>query len=289
MVYNYVAYTKHIISALKFLVGLMMVVGIHDLGHLIFAKIFKMKVESYGIGLPPKIFRYKKRETEYYLGAIPLGGSIVIKDNEEENSEKKFRDNLKRLATAFGGVLASLFSAFLIFTSMVIFLDNPSKVSSLSLSRNYSANEKCIGKEKFTCKKITSDEKFFQKNAISEAYRLFLSSIKSNISIIYNIFSGEKKLRKIFVSPIGIVRIFNDTDSIWSFLNIVSHLSIALAITNLIPLPALDGGYALIILLSIFFRRDIFKKNFFMLQKILISLLLLLSLYAVIIDVYNFF
>ena len=62
-----------LIMALQMILALSIIVGIHELGHLIAAKIFGMKVEKYYIGFPPKIWSFKYKDTEYVLGSITLG------------------------------------------------------------------------------------------------------------------------------------------------------------------------------------------------------------------------
>jgi regulator of sigma E protease len=63
---------------LQFLLGLSLIVGLHEFGHMFFAKLFGMRVEQYSIGFPPKILNFKFKDTEYSLGLIPLGGFVKI-------------------------------------------------------------------------------------------------------------------------------------------------------------------------------------------------------------------
>ena len=46
----------------------------HELGHYFFAKLFKVRVEEFGVFLPPRLLSFKKGETTYSLNAIPFGG-----------------------------------------------------------------------------------------------------------------------------------------------------------------------------------------------------------------------
>jgi regulator of sigma E protease len=65
-----------IIMIAQIILSLSILVGLHELGHLIAAKFFGMRVEQYSIGFPPKIFGVKYGETIYSIGAIPLGGFV---------------------------------------------------------------------------------------------------------------------------------------------------------------------------------------------------------------------
>ncbi|MCI1932009.1 MAG: M50 family metallopeptidase [Ancrocorticia sp.] len=60
------------------IVGLLASVGLHELGHLIPAKRFGVKVSQYFIGFGPTLWSRKSRGTEYGIKAIPLGGYVRI-------------------------------------------------------------------------------------------------------------------------------------------------------------------------------------------------------------------
>jgi membrane-associated protease RseP (regulator of RpoE activity) len=53
-------------------------VSIHELGHLVFARWFGMKVEQYSVGMGPKLWSRYRGETEYAVKAFPIGGSVRI-------------------------------------------------------------------------------------------------------------------------------------------------------------------------------------------------------------------
>jgi regulator of sigma E protease len=59
----------------------------HELGHFLFAKLSKVKVEEFGLGFPPRIFGFKKGETVYSLNLIPFGGFVKIYGEEGLPSE----------------------------------------------------------------------------------------------------------------------------------------------------------------------------------------------------------
>lgn len=68
----------YIVGILALLVGLAISIGLHELGHLIPAKKFGVRVSQYMIGFGPTIFSRRRGETEYGLKAIPLGGYISM-------------------------------------------------------------------------------------------------------------------------------------------------------------------------------------------------------------------
>jgi regulator of sigma E protease len=74
-------------SFLIFLVILIVLVLGHEFGHFFTAKRFGIRVDEFGFGFPPKLFRIKKGETEYSINALPFGGFVKIfgEDIEEAN------------------------------------------------------------------------------------------------------------------------------------------------------------------------------------------------------------
>jgi regulator of sigma E protease len=58
------------------LVGLMVVV--HELGHFIVAKLFKVRVEAFSFGFGPRLFGFKYGETDYKICLLPLGGFVKM-------------------------------------------------------------------------------------------------------------------------------------------------------------------------------------------------------------------
>ncbi len=65
-------------SILIFLLVLFILVLVHEWGHFIVAKKTGMRVDEFGIGFPPKLFGFKKGETEYTFNALPIGGFVKI-------------------------------------------------------------------------------------------------------------------------------------------------------------------------------------------------------------------
>lgn len=115
----------------QLLLGLSILVGVHELGHLLAAKAFGMRVEKYSIGFPPKIWGKKFGETEYSIGAIPLGGfvkitgmideSLDVKSLNEEPEPYEFRAKpaWQRLVVMMGGIIVNVITGVVIFIFLV--------------------------------------------------------------------------------------------------------------------------------------------------------------------------
>ncbi len=79
-----------IYGVLTFILVLAVLVFFHELGHFLFAKLFRMKVEEFAIGFGPRLLRvYHDGETEYNLRALPLGGFVRIKGMEIEDATER--------------------------------------------------------------------------------------------------------------------------------------------------------------------------------------------------------
>lgn len=68
----------YVIGFAVVLVGVAISIALHELGHLIPAKLFRVKVTKYMIGFGPTLFSRKRGETEYGIKALPLGGYISM-------------------------------------------------------------------------------------------------------------------------------------------------------------------------------------------------------------------
>ena len=85
-----------IVMIAQFSLGISLLVGLHEIGHLLAAKLFGMRVEKYSIGFPPKVWGFTWRGTEYSLGAIPMGGFVKISGMIDESMDKEAYCNAGR-------------------------------------------------------------------------------------------------------------------------------------------------------------------------------------------------
>ena len=91
-----------------FVVGL--VIAVHELGHLLAAKLCGIPVERFSIGFGPKLIGFRRNGTSYWLSWFPLGGYVLPALDESE-----FRNvGLGRqVIFSLGGPIANIASAFL--------------------------------------------------------------------------------------------------------------------------------------------------------------------------------
>ena len=68
----------YLLGILVVLIGIALSIGLHEVGHLVPAKLFGIKVKQYMVGFGPTVISRLKGETEYGIKAIPLGGYILM-------------------------------------------------------------------------------------------------------------------------------------------------------------------------------------------------------------------
>lgn len=115
----------------QLLLGLSILVGLHELGHMLTAKLFGMRVEKFSIGFPPKIAGFQWGDTEYSIGAIPLGGFVKISGMVDESMdtaqlasepqpwEFRAKPAWQRLIVMLGGVIVNVITGIIIFVTLV--------------------------------------------------------------------------------------------------------------------------------------------------------------------------
>ncbi|MFO7257376.1 MAG: RIP metalloprotease RseP [Bacteroidota bacterium] len=123
-----------LISVGQLLLSLSFLVAVHELGHLLAAKYFGMRVEQFSIGFPPKLWSFRKGETEYAVSAIPLGGYVKISGMIDESLDTEamkeppkpweFRSKpaWQRLIVMLGGITVNVLVGIVIFIGLTYFM-----------------------------------------------------------------------------------------------------------------------------------------------------------------------
>ena len=114
-------------STLWVLLAFTILVFVHELGHFLTAKYFGMRVERFSIGFPPTIYGRRYGDTEYAVGATPLGGYVKISgmidesmdtdhiESEPEPWEFRAKPVWQRIVVISAGVVFNAILAILIF------------------------------------------------------------------------------------------------------------------------------------------------------------------------------
>ncbi len=106
--------------AFIFIIGILILV--HELGHFLIAKKAGVKVEEFAIGFPPTIWKRKRGETIYSIGAIPIGGFVKLfgeeglkKEEREDPRSYYCKSPMVKIAIVSGGVISNFLLASFIF------------------------------------------------------------------------------------------------------------------------------------------------------------------------------
>ncbi len=215
---------------IKLIILLGFLIFIHEGGHFLVAKLCKVKVNEFAIGFGPTIWRKQGKETKYALRLIPLGGFVSM-EGEEEASEQEGSFSKasipKRLAIVFAGPIVNIVFAIVVFF-IVRLIAGLNTLGDFGLSMQYAADS--LG-----------------------------SFIGETFNALGNLFTGKAGLDQM-VGPVGIGEIVATSTGVLNFFNLMAIISFSLGITNLLPIPALDGGKILLLIIEAIRRKPLSQK-----------------------------
>lgn len=322
---------------LGFFLLISILVFVHEYGHYIFAKMFKVKVESFSIGFGSELFGWTdKSGTRWKICPIPFGGYVKMKGEMIETKENSSKDAdsdeflskalwQKSLIVFAGPLFNLIFPIFILFfisyfsgvytlipkidkvletspaynilhQNDVILEVNSTKISDFSdlqkiivmlpdslVNLKVQRDDKILDLEVNTTSReekgykigmlgVTASQegltshKYSFSQSIKSTYNTYVDVTVLMVKGLGNLFIGKVSLDDIG-GPIKIAELAGDSlqkgMSSWMFF--IAMLSINLAIINLLPIPALDGGHLLMYLIQAVSR----KKISFKVQSIL--------------------
>lgn len=103
----------------------------------------------------------------------------------------------------------------------------------------------------------------------------FAFSIFDNLKML---FTGKVRVDQ-FMGPVGISEVVANTNKVKDFVNILALISLSLGVTNLLPIPALDGGKILLLIIEAIRRKKLSEKTEINIQLLGFAFLITLSLY----------
>ena len=174
------------VRALQLIMALSLLVLIHEFGHFLFARIFKVRVEKFYLFFDWKfsLFKWKPKnsDTEYGIGWVPLGGYCKIAGMIDESMdteqmkqpaqewEYRSKPAWQRLLIIVGGVMFNLILAILIY-SMVLFTWGDYYVDLHTMDKGFEFNEtaKSIG--------FKDGDKIIKFDG-EEAHKLYLDKVR---------------------------------------------------------------------------------------------------------------
>lgn len=346
-----------LVSILIFILTLLILVLIHELGHFLMAKRFGIKVEEFGFGIPPKIFGKKFGETIYSLNALPIGGFVRLLGEDDSSkviSHRDFRAKPvnQRIMVVVAGVVMNLLLAWVIFYGVIAYQNFKTIYPTLEPAAFIGYLEKDFPAEKAGIKigdkvlkvdgkqvKNWEDARTFIKEKKGAPVNLTVSdsnggniktltvtaqkkegeyligvgfsplAIKEYKTLPERIFSGMtyswdltrvtflglgrltadltsanfKEASQSVSGPVGLAHMSNNIlssgkEAIPFYLWFVGVISLTLTIFNILPIPALDGGRLLFLIIEAVFRKKIREDIEKWVHQIGFALLLTLAL-----------
>jgi regulator of sigma E protease len=350
-----------VIRILEFVVALGVIIFLHELGHYLFTRLFKIEVEEFGFGLPPRMLRlFKLGGTEFTLNWIPFGAFVRPKGESDPDvpDGMSAASPVKRLLILLGGPLFNLVTAVILFATVfslsaaplrglvsivevvpgspaeqagilpedyIVAVEGQRITDSSQLSNIINANRgveidltyRRAGQEttvKATPRVnppegqgslgITMGAAAVRVNWLEAvpyaAYEVYYQA-KALVSLPGMLIRGEIPAEQArMVGPVGMENIFNrmrveDRNAEETnpsgvpllTLNFLAVISAALGITNLLPIPALDGGRILFVLPELITRKRIPARYENMINLIGFATLILLMVVITAQDIIN--
>ena len=301
---------------MTFLIAVVMlglIIFVHELGHFLTAKLFKMPVSEFSIGMGPQVFSVDTKNTAYSFRAIPIGGYVNIEGMEvgsEVENGFSSKPAYQRFVVLFAGVFMNFLMAFVLLFAIakisgrieydtnaiigglvkgganeqilkvddkVLELDGKkinvwtdiSEVTKKSQDKKeISALIERNSKVENLTLKLTKDEENdrvvlgispkYKKVDLSTTESLdfaknsFNSILTDTVKGFFTLFSGKVSLKEVS-GPVGIFKVVGEVSKFgWvSIVSLCVVLSINIGVLNLLPIPALDGGRIIFVLLEL--------------------------------------
>ena len=229
-----------IINILKIIFLLGFLIFIHEGGHFLVAKLCKVKVNEFAIGFGPTILKKQGKETKYALRLIPLGGFVSM-EGEDELSDDKNSFSKASIPKRIAIVAAGAL-VNIVFGILIYFILIACIYKNLPIA----------------------------VNATGEFIGALFESIKM-------LFTGNVGVNDL-TGPVGISQMISQTVGFANYIYLLALISVSLGITNLLPIPALDGGKIVLLIIEAIRKKPLKKETEVQIQLIGFSMLIALSI-----------
>ena len=282
---------------------------IHELGHFTLAKLNGVKVHEFSLGMGPKLFGIKGKETEYLIKAFPIGGYVKMEGEDTGSNDPRAFNNktpLQKLSIVSAGAIMNLILAVVLFIIVgasegyilpiigevvpnspamqagIKAGDEITKVNKVKVDRwDQALNEIYTSKgesmnieiirdskvEKITLVPVKNvkenrfmigigvsgvEKKLNFGESVSYGFNQTISTAKQTFGFFGSLFKGQVSANDVG-GPISIIKISGKAAQagLTKLMFFTALLSVQLGIFNIIPFPALDGGWIFILLFEI--------------------------------------
>ena len=218
-----------IINALKIIFFLGFLIIIHEGGHFLIARLCKVKVNEFAIGFGKILWKKQGKETRYTIRMIPLGGFCSMEGEDQESDDERSFSKAsvwKRMAIVVAGAVVNILFGVLVYFILV---------STVGIQFVDHGRDTIL-------------------NRIYYGGKATLTFILTIFESIKTIFTGGISTDQM-VGIVGISEIVVQTSGIINYLHLLAVISVSLGVTNLLPIPALDGGKIIILLIEVIRRK----------------------------------
>lgn len=230
-----------ILAIIKTILMLGILVIIHEGGHFIVAKLCKIKVNEFSVGFGKGLFSKTIKGTKYSVRLIPLGGYVSM-EGEETPSNEEGSFSKAGFWKKFAVVTAGPIIN-IIFGLLIYFV-------LVSMKYDIQVALDATGK--------------------------FIGALYESVKTII---SGGANMDDL-AGPVGIATIVSQTSGVADFMYLLSVISLSLGITNLLPIPPLDGGKLLIYVIEAIKRKPLKEETSLKIQMLGFMFIICLSAFV---------
>lgn len=302
------------------------IIMIHEFGHFITAKSFKVRVNEFSLGMGPAIFKKKKGETQYSIRLFPIGGYVSMEGEDSESDDERafnkkpvWQKILVVVAGAFMNLILGLILLIILLSCCTDLIGTntikefyPNAVSSQYGLEAGDRFVKINGHRVWSEQDLTfllsrSSDGVFDFVVERDGEKVELNNVKFDtevvegvtlvrydfviigeqpgfLNVIKNSFAQSASIvRMVWLSlfdlitgkygmsqlagPVGTVNIVAEiaenaasTKNLETLLTIMAFITINVGVANLLPLPALDGGRLVFLLIEAVRRKPVNPK-----------------------------
>jgi len=196
-----------ILNILLLVLLLGIIIFVHEFGHFIFAKKFKIYVHEFALGMGPKIYSFKRKndETMYSIRAFPIGGFVKLagEDIDSEDDKKIKKDRLlinksameRFIVISAGAIFNFLLAIVLLFATGLIFGVTEERPYIGELTKEYSAYQEGMRNGDLILK--VNDKKVSDWDRINLEFNMI--EFGSDVTIEY--INADGKIKEITLRP----------------------------------------------------------------------------------------
>ncbi len=225
-------YLKSVWYIFLVLIGFGFIIFVHELGHFLAARIVGIKVETFAIGFGPRLFGFRRGDTDYRISLLPFGGYVKMLGQEDftvdhERLEKTKIDPAsflaktpgQRMFVVSGGVFMNLIFAALGF--VVVFMHGmefPAPVAGDIIPNSPAERAGFMPGDRILAidgKKVLNFNEIMLAVALSDPDRALDFEIERNGKVLHKkvrpVYNPESQLRQIGIAGAGSLKVWGDS------------------------------------------------------------------------------